>query len=240
MEYQYIYPFIFGDSQSSSSPSSRSCSRQSTTTGAQQSHCQRKSQQTPTTPSSWSPRIEIAETETEFIISAELAGVKKEDINLNIEKDVLTISGDKKQVVYESKAQLEETIESSPPVPSTTENDESDSDVELPTVEEDFEDLTPSSSSSNKVSPSPSTDSNNNNNSSKSIPVVTNNEKKESKSTTQYHRREISYGKFSRSFELTDNLELELITAKHNDGVLQITVPKKKQLPPKHIKINIH
>ncbi|EGG18519.1 heat shock protein Hsp20 domain-containing protein [Cavenderia fasciculata] len=233
MEYQYIYPFIFGDSQSSSSPSSRSCSRQSTTTGAQQSHCQRKSQQTPT-PSSWSPRIEIAETETEFIINAELAGVKKEDINLNIERDVLTISGDKKQVVYE-------TLESTPSSPSIpVANNSSDNDVELPTVEEDFEDLTPSS---NKASPSPSTDSNNNNNnSSKSIPVTNNNnsEKKESKSTTQYHRREISYGKFSRSFELTDNLELELITAKHTDGVLQITVPKKKQLPPKHIKINIH
>ncbi|EGG18689.1 hypothetical protein DFA_04185 [Cavenderia fasciculata] len=71
-----------------------------------------------------------------------------------------------------------------------------------------------------------------------SVLVVDDSCPKESKSTTtQYHRRVISYGKFSRSFELADNIEFELITAKHNDGVLQITVPKKKHLTPKHIKI---
>jgi len=41
-----------------------------------------------------------------------------------------------------------------------------------------------------------------------------------------FHRRERSYGKFSRSFGLPDNANAERIHAKYDNGVLEIHVPK--------------
>jgi HSP20 family protein len=43
-----------------------------------------------------SPRTNVEETENEWIISAELPGVDKKDISINMQDDVLTISGEKK------------------------------------------------------------------------------------------------------------------------------------------------
>lgn len=42
------------------------------------------------------PGIDISETEDEFLISAELPGMKKEDISVNLDNRYLTISGERK------------------------------------------------------------------------------------------------------------------------------------------------
>lgn len=44
---------------------------------------------------SFVPGIDISETEKEFHISAELPGMKKEDININLENGRLSISGER-------------------------------------------------------------------------------------------------------------------------------------------------
>ena len=45
----------------------------------------------------WMPAVDIFETEgREFVLKAELPGVKREDINLTFENDVLTIRGERK------------------------------------------------------------------------------------------------------------------------------------------------
>ncbi len=44
----------------------------------------------------WAPAINVEETENEFIVKAELPGLKKEDIKLSITEDGLTISGERK------------------------------------------------------------------------------------------------------------------------------------------------
>jgi HSP20 family protein len=43
-----------------------------------------------------SPRINVEENENEWVISAELPGVTKEDVKVNFQDGVLTISGEKK------------------------------------------------------------------------------------------------------------------------------------------------
>lgn len=43
------------------------------------------------------PRLDINEEKNQYIIRADLPGVSKEDINVSIDGDVLTISGEKKQ-----------------------------------------------------------------------------------------------------------------------------------------------
>ncbi|MCF7811808.1 Hsp20/alpha crystallin family protein [bacterium] len=43
----------------------------------------------------WSPRVEITEFEDRYELEAELPGLKKEDVKIELENNVLTISGEK-------------------------------------------------------------------------------------------------------------------------------------------------
>ena len=45
----------------------------------------------------WSPRVDISETDNEFLIKAEIPEVKKEDVKVSVDKGVLTIQGERKQ-----------------------------------------------------------------------------------------------------------------------------------------------
>ena len=45
----------------------------------------------------WAPRVDIAETDNEFTIKAEIPEVKKEDVKVTIDSGVLTIRGERKQ-----------------------------------------------------------------------------------------------------------------------------------------------
>ncbi|NTW68880.1 MAG: Hsp20/alpha crystallin family protein [Chlorobiaceae bacterium] len=48
-------------------------------------------------------KVDVSEDDAEFHIEAELPGIAKEQIGLNIEDDVLTIKAERKQVAEESK-----------------------------------------------------------------------------------------------------------------------------------------
>lgn len=45
----------------------------------------------------WAPRVDIAETDKDFSIKAEIPEVKKEDVKVTVENGVLTIRGERKQ-----------------------------------------------------------------------------------------------------------------------------------------------
>lgn len=45
----------------------------------------------------WSPRVDIAETDSAFVIKAEIPEVKKEDVKVTVENGVLCIAGERKQ-----------------------------------------------------------------------------------------------------------------------------------------------
>ena len=47
--------------------------------------------------SEWAPRVDISETDEKFIVRAELPGIDRNDININIEDHVLSIRGESKQ-----------------------------------------------------------------------------------------------------------------------------------------------
>ncbi len=47
-------------------------------------------------PASFSPKVDVAETEKSFEIQFHLSGVKKEDIKIDITDDRLTVSGERK------------------------------------------------------------------------------------------------------------------------------------------------
>lgn len=58
-------------------------------------------------------------------------------------------------------------------------------------------------------------------------------ETKEGKNIT---RREFSYQSFSRSFTLPSIVETDGISAKYENGILQVKIPKKEEAKPKPLK----
>ncbi|NLW82400.1 MAG: Hsp20/alpha crystallin family protein [Desulfovibrionales bacterium] len=46
--------------------------------------------------SDWSPRVDISETETAFLINADIPGVEKDQVKVSVENGVLTIQGERK------------------------------------------------------------------------------------------------------------------------------------------------
>lgn len=51
----------------------------------------------------WAPAVDVRETNDELHVTAELPGLRPEDVNVTVENGVLTISGEKKQEVQEGK-----------------------------------------------------------------------------------------------------------------------------------------
>ncbi len=47
--------------------------------------------------SAWSPAVDVQETEKEYLIKADLPGVKKEDVKVELLEGALTIGGDRSQ-----------------------------------------------------------------------------------------------------------------------------------------------
>jgi len=45
----------------------------------------------------WTPTVDVSETKDEIVLTAEVPGMKKEDIKLSVQDNVLTLSGEKKQ-----------------------------------------------------------------------------------------------------------------------------------------------
>jgi HSP20 family protein len=45
----------------------------------------------------WLPAVDVSETENEFVVRAELPGMSHEDIDINVQNNILTLKGEKKQ-----------------------------------------------------------------------------------------------------------------------------------------------
>jgi HSP20 family protein len=64
-------------------------------------------------------------------------------------------------------------------------------------------------------------------------------EVKEEDEDKSYIRLERSYGEFTRSFQLPENVDSDSVEAKFEDGVLNITLDKKEPEKPKEKEIKI-
>ena len=55
--------------------------------------------------------------------------------------------------------------------------------------------------------------------------------------TETFLRKEYSFGSFSRSFRLPNTVDSDKIEASYEDGVLNLTIPKKEEAKPKEPKL---
>lgn len=58
----------------------------------------------------WAPSADISETDKEFLVRAELPAVKKEDIEVTVDNDIITIRGERKQE-QEDKSEKHHRVE---------------------------------------------------------------------------------------------------------------------------------
>jgi HSP20 family protein len=63
-------------------------------------------------------------------------------------------------------------------------------------------------------------------------------EKEEKKEN--YHRIEMQYGSFSRSFSLPGTVDADTIRAESKNGVLTVTLPKKPEAKPRPIQVKVN
>lgn len=70
--------------------------------------------------------------------------------------------------------------------------------------------------------------------------IMISGEKKERihKKDSQTHLNEICYGKFSRSFQLPNNVDADKIKGNWEDGILSIEIPKTEVAKPRKIEIS--
>lgn len=106
----------------------------------------------------WNPSVDIWEEKDNLVLEAELPGMRRDDFELTIENNVITLRGERK---FEKKA---------------------DGD--------------------------------------------------------NYHRVERSYGSFTRSFTLPQNVTAEGAKAEFNNGVLHVTLPKREETKARKIEIS--
>jgi HSP20 family protein len=106
----------------------------------------------------WSPAVDMFEKDDTVVIKAELPGLDKKDVSLDLQNGVLTLKGERK---YENEVKEE-----------------------------------------------------------------------------NYYRREMSCGKFIRSFTLPADVDADKIKAEFQNGLLTVEVPKPEEHNPKQIKVN--
>jgi HSP20 family protein len=97
----------------------------------------------------WSPAVDIAEHDDQYVVKMELPGVSKEEVKITLESNILTIRGEKKQEKETKKENYHRversygSFQRSFTLPTTVKNDKIDAsfkdgilDIKLPKAEE--------------------------------------------------------------------------------------------------------
>mgnify|MGYP001154720053 CR=1 FL=1 len=70
--------------------------------------------------------------------------------------------------------------------------------------------------------------------------TLTGERKEETDSQRTWHRRERGHDKFMRTIDLPNDVDVDGVVAKFNNGVLLVTLPIQEQAKPKKISVKTH
>ncbi|KAG4103758.1 HSP20-like chaperone [Neocallimastix lanati (nom. inval.)] len=146
----------------------------------------------------FSPKINLSEDENNYYIHADLPGMKKDQVKMELsdEDRILTISGERETIIDDSDMKSNKD--------STKEKNNKENNKE---------------------------NANENKESKKEEQKET---KKEESNNKKYSKIECSYGKFSRSFSIPENADINNIQAKMENGVLEVTLKKMEPQKNEH------
>ncbi|EAL68977.1 heat shock protein Hsp20 domain-containing protein [Dictyostelium discoideum AX4] len=171
------------------------------------------------------PPMDVTMTNDKLIIETELAGISKDQIEIDIKDSILTIQGEKKKNLNKQQQQL--VIEKSSTSPSSSTLDSKENG---PSIEEFEDDIKPKSTTSTTTVSTATTTKENKEDENKT------------KSSDKKFISERSFGNFKRYLDLTKvlyQLDLNSINTQFENGLLTITINKKLHYS-NTIKININ
>jgi len=149
----------------------------------------------------FSPKINLSEDENNYYIHADLPGMNKDQVKMELSDDdrVLTISGERETIIDDSNKNSKKNSNKDSKKDSTKDKNVKDKANEnKETIKEEQK------------------------------------ENKKEENNKKYSRRECSYGKFSRSFSIPENADINNIQAKMENGVLEVTLKKMEPQKNEH------
>ncbi|KAG4105705.1 HSP20-like chaperone, partial [Neocallimastix lanati (nom. inval.)] len=153
----------------------------------------------------FSPKINLSEDENNYYIHADLPGMNKDQVKMELSDDdrVLTISGERETIIDDSDK-------------NSKKDSNNDSNIDS-TKDENVKDK-----------------ANENKKNQKKEQKKEQKEIKKEENNKKYSRIECSYGKFSRSFSIPENADINNIQARMENGVLEVTLKKMEPQKNEH------
>jgi HSP20 family molecular chaperone IbpA len=158
----------------------------------------------------FSPKINLSEDENNYYIHADLPGMNKDQVKMELSDDdrVLTISGERETIINNSEKNYK---------------NDSNKDINKDSIKD--ENAKKDTNENKETIKEEQKETKNNN-------KKENNKKEEN--NMKYSRIECSYGKFSRSFSIPENADINNIQAKMENGVLEVTLKKMEPQKNEH------
>ncbi|KAM9981874.1 hypothetical protein ACTFIY_004188 [Dictyostelium cf. discoideum] len=179
------------------------------------------------------PPMDVTMTNDKLIIEAELAGISKDDIEIDIKDSILTIQGEKKNNL--NKQQQQQQQQQQLVIEKSTSSSTLDTKEDEPSIEEFEDDIKPKSKSDNTNATTTTA----------TTTTTTKENKEDENKTKSIDKKFISertFGNFKRYLDLTKvlyQLDLNSINTQFENGLLTITINKKLHYS-NTIKININ
>lgn len=165
-------------------------------------------------------KLDVVEKDNEYNIRVDIPGVSKDNINLHLHNDILTIRAEKQQDIDEPDESFH-TTSHKPDTTATT--------TETTTQQQDTTEAVDSAKDVDSEAGA-----------TKSSQVQAKTTEEANKPAARIRRSERSYGMVERSLNLPDDVDLEHITASYDNGVLTINLPRiKTEQKQEGKKINI-
>lgn len=152
------------------------------------------------------PAVNIRETEDSFQIELAAPGLRKEDFQVKVERNILTISAHHEEMREEDN-------------PLTAQNQPEGQNPNKSEVADQTQTAGQGPPAATVTQEAPKGQS----------AVQTQPSTAVQQQTPRYTRREFSYATFQRSFTLPEHVDTENIKATYKDGILTVTVPKQEQ-----------
>jgi len=194
------------------------CGKKQQQKGKQQCCCKSLSPFDKDEMSIFNPVTDLAENDHSYVVSMDLPGVKKEELNITVHNGVLTVSGTRH---HKFEAHDDDGDDEKKEVKGDEEKKEKE--VVEPAAEPSVKSTTPAEGEKKEEKKE----------------VVKKEEKKEvaKKLTHKIIRMESFYGSFERSISVPVHTTAEDVHAKFDNGVLTITIDKPKKEEMKKIEI---
>jgi len=170
--------------------------------------------------------VDLTSTPTAYTVHASVPGVSKEDLRITINDNVLTIEAERREEKRQGNTKKQQQQQQQQQPATSTATTSSDSSTTTSTADIKTEVIDEKNDETNNTLQA-------NNNESKDLTDQNND------NDVEYHHVESFYGHVQRSIALPDDVNTEDLTAKYDNGVLKINIPRLQEKKQRQQQIQI-